>query len=427
MQKRSPLTNDVSRRTLLNAGASAAAAFPYFVPRGVLGGQGRPGANDRIRVGVIGAGNRGNLLIDQMPEEGEIVAVSDCYLKRCDEAASKRKARWRTHQDYRRLLDDKNIDGVVVATNEHWHVLCAMHACQAGKDVYVEKPLSLYVEEGRALVRAARKYDRVVQVGSQQRSMAMNKLACEFVRSGGLGRVLFVEGVNYSGPRPPQMGLPAEPVPETLDWDVWVGQAPMRPYNPKGRGGWDFGGGEMTNWGAHGLDQVQSALAMDQTGPVEFWPLPDGPGDKGSLAFRYANGVVVRLEMPSGDLQGGAILVGEKARIEVIRNNFRTDPPRLVKELPPPEEVQKWRDDVALWQAKYHMLEWLNCMRTRARPSADVEIGHRSVTVCHLAIITRRLGRKLTWDPQAERFPGDEEANRLLNYPRRKGYELPAV
>jgi len=166
---------------------------------------------------------------------------------------------------------------------------------------------------------------------------------------------------------------------------------------------------------------------MSESGPVEFWLITDGISPEGAVAFRYANGVTVRLEIPTGDLQGGAIFVGDKGRMEVIRNMFRTDPPQMVKELPPPEEVRKWRDDVALWQAKYHMQNWLDCMRTRELPLADVEIGHRSMTVCHLANITRRLGRKLRWDPQAERFVGDEEANGLLSRPRRKGYELPSV
>ncbi len=419
----------IKQSALLGAGGVAA---PMFIPRRVLGAPGRPGANDRIRVGIIGVGNRGNLLIDQLPEGAEMIAAADCYLKKAYDAASKRQAKWRIHQDYRRLLEQKDIDGVIVATGERWHVLCSIHACQAGKDVYVEKPMSLYVEEGRALVRAARKLRQIVQVGSQQRSMAMNRLACDFVRSGGIGRVFFVEGKNYGSPEPPQpveSSAASEPVPEGFDYDMWVGQAPMRPYNSKGGGGWgwDFGGGDMTNWGPHGLDQVQSALGMDESGPVEFWLLADGPGPEGSLAFRYVNGVTVRLEIPTGDLQGGATFVGEKGRIEVIRNMFRTDPPQMVKQLPPPEEVRKWRDDVALWQAKYHMQDWLDCMRTRKLPLADVEIGHRSVTVCHLANITRRLGRKLRWDSQAERFIGDEEANGLLSRPRRKGYELPVV
>ena len=186
---------------------------------------------------------------------------------------------------------------------------------------------------------------------------------------------------------------------------------------------WDYSGGEMTNWGAHGLDQIQWTLGMSETGPVELWPLDDAP--KGALAFRYANGVTVRLVMPPGELNAGAVFVGTKARIEIVRNNFRTDPPRLVKELPPPEEVQKWRDEVALWQARYHVQEWLECMRSRRRPSADAEVGHRSVSLCHLAGITRRLGRRLRWNPEAERFEGDGEAGALLARPRRKGYELP--
>jgi predicted dehydrogenase len=399
---------------------TAAAAFPMVVPRRVFG------ANDRVRVGVIGVGNRSNLLIDQLPEGAEVVAVADCWLKRCNDSAARRKATWRVHQDHRALLGQKDIDGVIVGTHDHGRVLCAIHALQAGKDVYAEKPLTLYVEEGRALVKAVRRYDRVLQVGSQQRSMAMNQVACEFVRKGGLGKLHFVQGCNYPPPNR-YTGLPEEPVPEGLDWDVWLGQTPMRPYNLKLHSGWmgwwDYSGGEMTNWGAHGIDQIQMALGTDGTGPVEFWPLADGP--KNAVAFRYASGVTVRLEMPMGDLNGGAIFVGEKGRIEIVRNGFRTDPQKMIKDLPPAEEVQKW--ERAQWQAKYHMQEWLDCMWTRKTPSADVEVGHRSISICHLVNITRQVGRKLKWDPSVERFADDAEANAMLGRPRRKGYELPAV
>ena len=409
------MKNRISRRTFA-AGIAAGAA------RRVLG------ANDRIRIGVIGVGNRSNLLIDQLPEQAEIVAVADCYLKRCEDAAAKRNAKWRIYHDYRRLLEQKDIDGVIVGTHDHGRVLCSIRAVQAGKDVYAEKPLTLYVEEGRALVRAARKYNRVFQVGSQQRSMAMNKLGCGFVRNGGLGRIQFVLAVNYPGPVRYTGNLPEQPAPQGLNWDMWLGQTEFRPYHLdlfRWHRWWDYSGGEMTNWGAHGLDQVQAALGTDQTGPVEFWPLVDGP--KGALAFRYASGVTVRLEMPPGLLLGGAIFVGEKGRIEIVRNDFRTDPPLMIKDLPPRAEVDKWRDDVAKWQAKYHMQEWLECMRSRKTPSADVEVGHRSVSICHLANITRQLNRKLKWDPEAERFESDAEANALLRRPRRKGYELPEL
>lgn len=408
-----------SRRQFLKA----TAAFPAIVPWSAFG------ANDRITVGVIGAGNRANLLMDQLPPPGQIAAVADCYLQRAEDAAAKRKKNWDVYQDYRKILDRKDIDAVIVATHDHGRVLPSIHACQAGKDVYAEKPLTLYIGEGRALVKAARKYRRVVQVGSQQRSMEMNQMACRLVREGGLGKLKLVQGVNYPSSSPiPQ--LPDDPMPEKFNWDVWLAQAPMRAYNKKLQFGWmawrDYSGGEMTNWGAHGLDQVQWALGMDGTGPVELWPLESGP--EGAIAFRYANSVTVHLELPpKGDLMGGARFTGEKGSIDIWRNNFKIDAPGVTLNLPPQEEIDKWHDKRALWQAQYHMGFWLECIPTRKTPNADVEIGHRSVSLCHLCNITRQLNRKLRWDPKKEQFPGDKEANALANRPRRKGYELPKV
>jgi predicted dehydrogenase len=414
------MTKNVSRRTFTKAGL-ALASIPYFVPRSAFG------ANDRVRVGVIGVGNRSGLLIDQLPEGAEIVAVADCYRKRSEDAAAKRKANWRIYDDYRRLLEQKDIDGVIVGTNDHARVLCSIHAVQAGKDVYAEKPLSLYVAEGRVLVRAVRKYNRILQVGSQQRSMAMNRVACDFVRNGGLGRVRFVLGANYP-PSVRQTQMPEDPVPEGMNWDMWLGQADQRPFSRETFGHWmrywDYSGGETTNWGAHGIDQIQSALGMDTTGPVEFYPLENA--HQNAVGWRYANGVEVRLELPdAGNIQGGAMFVGEKGRIEITRNDFRTDPPNMIKELPAQEEIDKWKR--AQWQAKYHMQDWLDAMKTRKPPLADVEIGHRSITVCHIVNITRQLGRKLHWDPEIEKFVNDAEANDYLIRRRRKGYELPEI
>ncbi len=386
------------------------------------------GANDRVRVGVIGAGNRSGLLIDQLPEGAEVVAIADCYLKKAEDQAAKRQAKWRIHQDYRRLLDDKEIDGVIIGATDHARALLSIHSCQAGKDVYAEKPLTLYVAEGRAIVKAAARYNRVFQVGSQQRSMAMNQIGCEFIRKGGLGKLHFVQGCNYPSAR--RWSPEAEqPVPDGMAWDLWLGQTEARPYHEKLYRGWmgwrDYSGGEMTNWGAHGLDQIQSALGMDRTGPVEFWPLTDSA--PGAIAFRYANGVLVRLELPMGDLNGGAVFVGARGRMELVRNGFRLDPPALMKEieLPEKEEVAKW--DRAQWQAKYHMQNWLDAMRTRGTPLAEPEIGHRSISVSHLANITRELNRKLHWNPEREFFESDAEANALLVRARRKGYELPSI
>jgi hypothetical protein len=177
------------------------------------------------------------------------------------------------------------------------------------------------------------------------------------------------------------------------------------------------------------MDMVQMALGMDDSGPVEFWPL-DTPA--GGVAFRYANGVEVRLELPrvkeNEDLQGGARFIGEKGRIDIWRNNFKIDAPGVTLDLPPEEEIAKWHDKRALWQAQYHMGFWLECIPTRQRPNSDVEIGHRSVTVCHLANLARWLNRKIQWDPKTESVVGDSEANMLAtNRPRRKGWELPRL
>jgi len=386
------------------------------------------GANTRARIGVIGAGNRSGLLIDQLPEIAEIVSVADCNLPKAEALASRRNARWRLHQDYRRLLDDKEIDAVIIGATDHARALLCIHACQAGKHVYAEKPLTLYVAEGRAIVRAAERYKRIFQVGSQQRSMAMNQIACKFIRTGGLGPLHFVQGCNYPSARLWQPQAP-KPVPAGMDWDLWLGQTETRPYHEQLDRGWmgwrDYSGGEMTNWGAHGLDQIQSALGMDHSGPVELWPLRDSP--PGAVAFRYSNGVPVRLELPMGDLNGGAVFVGKRGRMEVVRNGFRVDPPGLIKEieLPPQEEVVKW--DRAQWQAKYHMQDWLDAINTGPPPPPPAEIGHRSVTVAHLANICRELNRKLNWDPDAETFPGDPSASALLTRPRRRDYELPKL
>lgn len=420
----------LSRRQLLKLGAAGAVATPYLIPSGVLAAEGRPGANERISVGAIGVGNRASLLLDQLPEDGEIVALCDCNLPRAEAFKAKKKASWPVYQHHQKLLERKDIDAVIVATGEFQRVLPCIHACQAGKDIYAEKPLTLYIQEGRVLVDAVRRHGRVFQVGTQQRSMAMNRIACELVRSGGLGKVLEVRAVNYPGPGDsPSQPFPQRPTPAGLDWDVWLNQAAWRPFNGKWMGwmGWrDFAGGEMTNWGAHGVDQIQWALGMDGTGPVEMWPVT--PGLNGKVEMRYANGLPIRFILDRGPI-GGGVFVCEKGKLEINRNKFTSNPKQiaveLLKKVNEAEEEKKWSDQTALWQARWHLRNWLDCIRTRNQPVADVAIGHRSITVCHLANITRRLGRRLKWDPAKELFADDEEANKLVNRPRRKGYELP--
>jgi predicted dehydrogenase len=390
-------------------------------------------ASQRIRVGAIGVGGRGSLLIEQLPETAQIVAVADCNEPRAQAFRDKLKADWQIYSDYRKILDRNDIDAVIVATGEFQRIRPCIEACMAGKDVYAEKPLTLYIKEGRALVNEARKYKRIVQVGTQQRSMEMNRVACQLIRNGGLGKILEVRAVAYGGPDPsPVQGFPTESITKGLDWNMWLNQASERPFNGQWLG-WmrwrDFGGGQMTNWGAHGVDQIQWALGTDQTGPVEIEPLTSGLS--GQVRMKYANGVVVNFVIEQGKgPMGGAIFICEKGKLEINRNKFTSNPPEIAdqlrKELDVTEEERKWSDDLALWQARWHLQNWLDCIKSRQLPVADVEIGHRSVSVCHLANIVRELQRPLRWDPAEESFVNDSEADKLLSRQRRKGFELPS-
>jgi predicted dehydrogenase len=424
----------MNRREFL--AAAGAISLPYVVPCRVVGAVGKPGANDRIRLGFIGVGNRGRWLISTQEFPGaDIVAVADCFLPRCYEVAKLREAgeKWTKYQDYRKMLEKEKLDAVFVETTTHARALVCIHAMQAGLDVYAEKPISLTVAEGRMLVNAVRKYDRILQTGTQQRSIPSNIYASRLVREGALGKVHTVIVCNFEGPRR-WAPNPAEPMPDGLDWDQWCNQTELRPYRKELHIGWETwwdydGGGRswgVTGWGTHSLDQVQCALGTDETGPVEIWPEEFGPQCR--ISMRYAGGTILRLEDPirkdPARSQLGAIFVGDEGMIEIKRGSYTAEPQELLKGAPgaPPEgpEGEKMFD-------AYHIQNFLDCIRARKEPNADVEIGHRSTTVCHLANICREVGRKLRWDPVTERFTGDDEASALLSRQRRKGYELPNV
>jgi predicted dehydrogenase len=409
---------------------AAAGTAPLLIPSGAFGKKRKLGANDRIRVGFIGLGGRARWLIGSydLPDY-EIAAVADCFLPRCFEAAKLRPdgEKWARYQDYRRMLDKEKLDAVFVETTTHARVLIAMHALDAGLDVYAEKPLALTVAEGRALAKAVRKRKRVLQTGTQQRSMPMNMYASKLIREGAIGRVQTVIACNFLPPLRWEP-KPEQPVPDGLDWEQWCNQTELRPYHRDLQFKWadwrDYdGGGQswgVSGWGTHALDQVQSALGTDETGPVEVWP--EEPGPNGRVTLRYANGTLLKLEQPKIDdhQQLGAIFVGEKGKIQILRGNAIADPPELLTGAPDPTPEGPGEDAP-------HLKNFFECMRNRKKPNADVEIAHRSTTVCHLVNICRELGRKLTWNPEAEKFSADAEANALLSRPRRKGYELPKV
>lgn len=414
-----------SRRQFLKHAAAAGSALglPMFVPGRALGRDGGVGAGEEILIGFIGTGGRARQLMDQVPAGGRIVAIADCYAQRMAETLTQKKTVWRTYQDYRQMLDKEKLDAVVVATPDHGRTLPCLRAMQAGLDVYAEKPLTAYVREGRVLVDAARKLGRVFQVGSQQRSMEINEFCCRFVREGKLGKIKRVLGVNYPGPRVMET-LPEEASPEGNDWNTWCGPAPLRPFNNQLQFGWmqwrDYSGGEMTNWGAHGVDQIQWALGKSHTGPVEVRPVTPGPN--GRVAMTYDDGVEVSFELEGSGPMGGGVFVGSECKMEINRNKFATNPPDFVKDAPAPAVQDKWEGDG--WIARPHIQNWLDCIKTRELPTADVEIGHRSISVCHLLNIARETGRTLRWDPVRETFPDDAEANGLLDRPRRAGFEL---
>jgi predicted dehydrogenase len=417
--------------------AAGAGLLPTFLPAGVLAAAGQPGANDRINVGFIGIGRQAGGLLQQLVKlpEVRVVAFADVNLKRAQANAQKHGAK--ALQDFRRLLELKEVDAIVTATPEQWRSNICIPACQAGKDIYAEKPMSLTIHEGRLMVEAARKYQRVFQVGSQQRSMWVDIAACEFIRGGGLGKIKKVVVSNY--PSPWFSDLPAQPVPPELDWDLWCGPAPLVPYNldlyqPRANPGWlsfrPYSGGEMTGWGAHGFDMVQYALGMDTSGPLEIWSEggkfdpptyhaaePKKRGDdltsQPKVFWRYAGDIL----MEPGAAPGfGAVFHGEKGVMTVNRGRCESEPEELAIDLMR-QRPKGERDD--------HMLNWLRCLKSRARPNADVEIGHRSATVCHLGNIARQVGGRLQWDPVKETFPDSPAANALLDRERRKPWILP--
>ncbi|NUQ69701.1 MAG: Gfo/Idh/MocA family oxidoreductase [Chthonomonadales bacterium] len=431
----------LTRRDFVKA-AGAAAAMPAIIPASALGRQGKTPPSERITIGVIGTGYQARGHIDLLIRHPDVKVLAVCDVDRTRrEHAKKMVEDWYSEDssigahkgcdayvDFRDITNRADIDAVLIATPDHWHCIPAVEAMKHGKDVYCEKPLTLTIAEGKTLIDVARRHRRVFQVGSQQRSGSEFRVACEAVRNGRIGKVRQVY-VSVGGPsRPCDLG--EEPMEPGLDWDRWLGPAPMRPYNsvlsPRGvhshfpdwRSYQEYSGGGMTDWGAHHFDIAQWGLGMDQSGPVEIIP-PDDKAAGIGVRYLYANGVEVihgDWTTPDGNRIGGVNFVGENGSVHVNRGELQSWPNRIVKD--PLGAGEK-----PLYKSPGHHQDWFDCIRNRQRPICDVEIGARSVTVCHLGNLAYWHDRKLRWDPARWRFVGDREADSWRSRDRRAPWD----
>jgi predicted dehydrogenase len=442
------------------AATSAISGFPSIVPSSVLSAF---APSNRINIGAIGNGriSRGHDLPGLWKyDTARIMAVCDLDRHRVEDArtlvngyytkkSGKKYDGVTTYGDYRELLANKDVDAVVISTPDHWHAIIAIHAVQAGKDVYLQKPASLTIAEGRALSDAVHHSGRIFQIGSQQRSSPQFRYAAELVRNGRIGQLRTVQ-VGLPGD-PAGEVEPPMPVPKNLNYDVWLGSTPVVPYTEKrvhpqagyDRPGWlrceQFGAGMITGWGAHHIDSAHWGMDTEYTGPLEIWGTAEFP--KSGLwdvhgPFKteavYANGVHM---IVSGDFPNGIRFEGTDGWIFVSRGNetvTASDPvsklqdsqalnasdPKIIKSVIGPDEIH-------LYDSKDQHGNWLDCIRSRQQPIAPVEIAHRACTACLLHHMAMKLKRKLYWDPMRERFKNDDEANGMLSRPQRPPYTLP--
>lgn len=437
--------NGISRRKFLAgtvAGVALATVPDWFAKNAQAAGMemklrsGRKiGPNDTINIGVIGpGGSKGghkmglnNARAAAAHAGTKVVAVCDVDKKHCEEAAAVFGADCAKYSDFRELLARKDIDAVIIGTPDHWHTYICIAAMRAGKDVYCEKPLTLTIDEGKKLVKTWRDTGAVFQTGSQQRSDGRFRQACELVQNGRIGNIVKVESHLPGGP----MGGPFEvqPVPEDLDWDMWLGPAPEVEYVKQRTHGdfrwWlDYSGGMLTDWGAHHNDIAQWGLGMDRSGPISVQAFGRGPKvgcncyttfPEFDITLIYENGVHLQV---TNQGENGVKFVGEEGWIFVTRGKIEASDQKLLDEPLP-------ADAIKLYESNDHMGNFLDGIRTRKQPICDAEIGHRSVSICHLCNISLRLGgRKLKWDPKKEEFVGDKEANAMLSRPARGNWKV---
>ena len=461
------LIRQTTRRDFLKAGAAAlgAAGVPLLVPSSVFGAA---APSNRIGVGFIGNGNQSTIDLPAFlgHVDCQVVAVCDVntasYGYRTPDQFLGRKpaqdkvnafygARKSSGQykgcdacnDFREVLSRKDVDAVAIVVPDHWHALMTVMAAKAGKDIYCEKPLSLCVRQGQAMVAAVRKHGRVLQTGSHYRSSPANRFACELVRNGRIGKLQrIIAKVAQQNAVDPGPGWKPMPVPEGFDYAMWLGPAPRVPYHKdrcfyRFRFNLDYSGGQTTNFGAHSNDVGQWAMDADATGPVEFedagseWPPKGGlfnTATKVAFRARYANGVELLCETREPGF--GTRLEGTEGWVEYGYGGVKTQPASLATSMIGPDEVHLpasnpgRKEESGKYHIPDHVRNFLDCIKTRRDPVAHVEAGHRTATVCHLGNIAMLLKRKVRWDPVKEEFPGDDEANRMLDRPMREPWKL---
>ncbi len=431
------MTRRISRRRMFQAAAVAAA--PLVLPSRVWGGARRPAPSERITVAMIGCGKMANdyhLPSLLRSPDAQLVAVCEVDQTRREHARNRVETHYSEDQefrgcaetdDYRELLARDDIDAVCISTPDHWHAIPIIEACQAGKDVYCEKPLTLTIREAQRAIEAVQRHERVFQTGSQQRSSVFGpfRQACELIRSGRLGEVQRVT-VGVSGPSR-WCDLPEEELEPGLNWDYWLGPAPMRAYSsvlsprgvhnhfPSWRAYREYSGGGHTDMGAHHYDIAHWALDLDHTGPIEIIP-PENPESGRGVRYRYATGV----EIEHGGPQG-CVFYGTEGQLHIGRGVLTSDPASIVEE-------PLGEDDVHLFRSPGHHRNWLDCIKSREPCVAPVEAGARTVTVIHLGNLAYWYGRRFQWDPENWRFVDDEQANaELRDRPRRDPWQLPEV
>ncbi len=416
--KKSRITKTVTRRDFLKSSAvtaGAAIALPAIVPASVFGAD---APSNRITVGCIGLGGQGlsNMKAFKSKSDSEVVALCDVDAGHLEQA--RRTAglgRGGCCKDFREVLARDDIDAVSVGTPDHWHVPVSIAAVRVGMDVYCEKPLTLTIAGGRALADAVRRYNRILQTGSQQRSSDNFRFACELVRNGRIGKVHTVRVSIPGNNKTCEPTWQAEPVPQGFDYDLWLGPAPWQPYATKRchyefRFLLDYSGGQITNWGAHYLDIAQWGLGMDDSGPVELLGKGEFPtsglfttATNTYFEATYANGV--KLICSTGG--SSTRFEGTDGWVDVNRSGMKCRPESLRQEKIGPDEIH-------LYQSRDHKQDFLDCVKDRQDPIANVEIGHRSASLCHLGNIAMLLKRKLNWDPVEERFINDDAANSMV-------------